>query len=55
MNRTTKTLSLEDWIVDAVQQIADKERRSFTKETEVLLAAAIEGLQAGLSGSECKK
>jgi hypothetical protein len=41
MKRTTKTLSLKDWIADAVKTLAERERRSFTGQTEVLLAAAL--------------
>jgi hypothetical protein len=41
MKRTTKTLSFEAWIADAVQERAEKERRSFTGEVEVLLRTAL--------------
>ena len=42
MERTTKTLSLPDWMTEAVQELADREKRSFTREVEVLLEAALE-------------
>lgn len=42
MNRITKTLSLQDWIAEEVQELATKDRRSFTKEVEVLLEKALE-------------
>jgi hypothetical protein len=54
MKRVTKTLSIKDWIVDAVATLAEKERRSFTGEVEVLLAEALRSLEAegkGNSGS----
>jgi hypothetical protein len=37
MERITKTLSLDGWIVETVQDLADKEKRSFTRQIEVLL------------------
>lgn len=42
MERITKTLSLQAWIADGVQQLAGKEKRSFTKEVEFLLEKALE-------------
>jgi hypothetical protein len=42
MERITKTLSLEDWIAETIQELADKEKRSFTRQVEVLLEAALE-------------
>jgi hypothetical protein len=42
MERITKTLSLEDWVADTIQELADKEKRSFTRQVEVLLEAALE-------------
>jgi hypothetical protein len=41
MERITKTLSLDDRIVEAIQEQADKEKRSFTWQVEVLLEAAL--------------
>jgi hypothetical protein len=41
MKRITKTLSLKDWIADAVQELADREDRSFTRQVEALLEAAL--------------
>jgi hypothetical protein len=41
MERITKTLSLDDRIVEAIQEQADKEKRSFTRQVEVLLEAAL--------------
>jgi hypothetical protein len=41
MERITKTLSLEDWIAEAIQELADKEKRSFTRQAEVLIEAAL--------------
>jgi hypothetical protein len=41
MERITKTVSLDDRIAEAVQDLADREKRSFTRQVEVLLEAAL--------------
>jgi hypothetical protein len=41
MERIAKTISLDDRIAEAVQELADKEKRSFTRQVEVLLEAAL--------------
>jgi hypothetical protein len=45
MKKITKTLSLDPWMVDAIQDMAKKERRSFTKQVEVLLESMFESKQ----------
>jgi hypothetical protein len=41
MERVSKTLNLPDWMAQAVQELADQEKRSFTREVEVLLEGAL--------------
>lgn len=41
MKQITKTLNLPEWIVAAIQDMADKEKRSFTKQMEVVLGSAL--------------
>jgi hypothetical protein len=41
--------------MDAVQELADKERRSFTREAEVLLEAALARQGFKADGSRSKK
>jgi hypothetical protein len=41
MERITKTLTLDGRIAEAVQALADREKRSFTRQAEVLLEAAL--------------
>jgi hypothetical protein len=41
MERVSKSLNLPDWMVDAVQELADQEKRSFTREVEVLLEGVL--------------
>jgi predicted transcriptional regulator len=53
MKRITKTLSLSTEIADRVQALANRERRSFTKQAEILFETAlaeqriIDGITAG--------
>lgn len=35
--RKTKTLDLPEWMVDSILDLAKKEKRSFTRQVEVLL------------------
>jgi plasmid stability protein len=39
---TTKTIIMEKELADRIQILADKERRSFAREAQVLLEAALE-------------
>jgi hypothetical protein len=41
VKRTTKTLSLSAEIAERIQEIADRERRSFTKQAEILFESAL--------------
>jgi hypothetical protein len=41
MEQQTKTIVMEKELIDRIQELADKERRSFTRETQVLLEAAL--------------
>jgi hypothetical protein len=41
MERVSKTLNLPDWMVEAIQEMADQEKRSFTREAEALLEQAL--------------
>jgi hypothetical protein len=42
MERVSKTLSMPDWMAEAVQELADQGKRSFTRKVEVLLEGALE-------------
>jgi hypothetical protein len=42
MERINKTILLEKPLADMIQELADRERRSFTMEAQVLLEAALE-------------
>jgi hypothetical protein len=62
MERITKTISIDGWIAEAVQELASKEKRSFTRQVEVLLETALgrgtdqpgEGDKAGLLGGKVR-
>jgi hypothetical protein len=41
MERITKTISMDGWVAEAVDTLAEKERRSFTRQVEVLLEQAL--------------
>jgi hypothetical protein len=45
MKKISKTIILDPWMVDAIQDMAKKERRSFTKQVEVLLESMFESRQ----------
>jgi predicted transcriptional regulator len=39
---TTKTIVMEKELADRIQELADRERRSFAREAQVLLETALE-------------
>jgi hypothetical protein len=43
---------MDEWIVNTVQDLANRERRSFTREVEVLLEAAIGRERTGVASVE---
>jgi hypothetical protein len=45
MKKISKTIILDPWMVDAIQDMAKKERRSFTKQVEVLLEKSLKSKQ----------
>jgi len=45
MDRITKTISMDKRIADTVLEIAQRERRSFTKQVEIMLEEHVESME----------
>jgi hypothetical protein len=41
MERVSKSLTLPDWMAASVRELADREKRSFNREGEVLLEGVL--------------
>jgi predicted transcriptional regulator len=55
MEQLTKTITMEQDLADRIQALADKERRSFAREAQVLLEAALARQVAKADGSRGRK
>jgi hypothetical protein len=53
MKGQTKTITMEKDLADRIQAMADKERRSFAREAQVLLEAAL--ARQGKAGKQAKE
>jgi predicted transcriptional regulator len=42
--KITKTITLDQEMADRIQELADRERRSFAREAQVLLETALSGM-----------
>jgi hypothetical protein len=55
MEWKSKTIFLDPWVIEAVQAKAARENRSFTREAEMLLKAALDREAAAESGGPARR